>query len=323
MKTVLYFTTNVATGVFGTADIFDNDGNPLNASADGATPAASFTFTVPGNRVSRIVLSGDQTLRSGWVRLTLSGSVHVIPSAVFQTFIGANLASEASVLESAATTTGLVYVKVRSGASNVGLALANAQTSPNTVTLTLFNSDGFKVEERLVTLSANGHLAQFVTELFPSLASVSDFDGSLSVHSSTSFSALALRLSGDKVATLTVADNAMYRPSIIGVRVTGTQRSPAQVNFEIDVADFDKDLATSDATAVLGGALVYFNSSVSDSGNISLDGTAMINRDTGTLRGNFQPRVTGIPSGTPAILQLVILDSAGNVSNIVDFTFKF
>src|SRR5262245_9676702 len=46
MKTVLYFTTNVATGVFGTANIFDNDGNPLNASADGGPPASSIAFTV-------------------------------------------------------------------------------------------------------------------------------------------------------------------------------------------------------------------------------------------------------------------------------------
>src|SRR5207244_13075046 len=31
MKTVLYLTTNATTGVFGTADIFDQDGNPLAA----------------------------------------------------------------------------------------------------------------------------------------------------------------------------------------------------------------------------------------------------------------------------------------------------
>src|SRR5205823_5961371 len=74
MKTVLYFTTNVPSGVFGTADIFDDDGNPLPASADGAAPASSMTVTVPGNRVVRIVLSSDQTLRSGWIRLTLPGT---------------------------------------------------------------------------------------------------------------------------------------------------------------------------------------------------------------------------------------------------------
>src|SRR5207247_5436727 len=86
IKTVLYFTTNVSTGVFGTADIFDNDGNPLPASADAAARSSSLTFTVPGNRVSRVVLTGDQTLRSGWIRLTLPGSVHLIANAVFQTF---------------------------------------------------------------------------------------------------------------------------------------------------------------------------------------------------------------------------------------------
>src|SRR6185369_13007198 len=56
LNTVLYFTTTVSSGVFGTAQIFDDNGNPLPASADGAAPASSFTFTVPGNRVTRVVL---------------------------------------------------------------------------------------------------------------------------------------------------------------------------------------------------------------------------------------------------------------------------
>ena len=130
MKTVLYLTTNVSSGVFGTAEIFDNDGNPLAASADGAALSSSIALTVSGNRVSRLVLSGDQTLRTGWIRLTLSGSVHLIASAVFQTFDGPNLVSEASVLESAPISQGLLFVKTESSLSNVGVALANSQTTP-------------------------------------------------------------------------------------------------------------------------------------------------------------------------------------------------
>src|SRR6185436_8409210 len=95
MQTVLYLTTNVPTGVFGTADIFDNDGNPLAASANGAAPSSSITFTVAGNRVSRVVLSSNEALSSGWIRLTLSGSVHLIANAIFQTFSGPDLVSEA------------------------------------------------------------------------------------------------------------------------------------------------------------------------------------------------------------------------------------
>jgi hypothetical protein len=311
--------------VFGTADIFDNDGNPLMASADAAAPASSITFTVPGNRVSRIVLSGDQTLRSGWIRLTLSGSVHLIANAVFQTFIGSDLASEASVLESPSINNGLIYAKVQSGVANVGVAFANSQTDANTISLTLFSQDGFVAATRDITLPSNGHLAQFVTELFPQLGS-SDFDGALSVHSSTPFSAVALRLSGDKLATLPVAENGMYRPSITGLRITGTVRSGAQVSFQVDLADFDSDIATASSTSVSAIAYIDFGSSIGfDFGSFTIDGTAMLNAMTGTLSGTFKPpNITRtVPSGTPAVFYIVISDFSGNASNLIGIPVRF
>src|SRR6185369_3879485 len=131
-----------------------------------------------------------------------------------QTFIGTDLASEASVLESPSIKQGLIYVKTRAGSANVGVAFANRQADAETIAVDLFDRSGFVADKREITLPPNGHLAKFVTELFPQLASASDFDGALSVHSSTAFSALALRLSGDKVASLPVAEIGMYRPSI-------------------------------------------------------------------------------------------------------------
>ena len=325
MKTVLYFTTNVVTGVFGTADIFDNDGNPLMASADGGAPSSSITFTVPGNRVGRIVLSGDQTLRSGWIRLTLPSSVNLVANAVFQTFNGSNLASEASVLESTPINNGLIFVKIQSGVANVGVALENSQSSANTITLNLFNRDGFVAATRDITLPVNGHLAQFVTELFPQLGS-SDFDGALSIHGSAGFSALALRLSFDKLATLPVAENGMYRPTITGLRVTGTQRAGAKVNFQIDLTDFDSDVATGSSTSVAAIAYIDFGSSVGyDVGPVTIDGTAMVNRMSGTLSGTFSPpNVTGtVPGGTSAVFYIVVSDSAGNGSNFIGIPVRF
>src|SRR5205814_1998255 len=142
-------------------------------SADGgATFSSSIPFTVSGNRVSRVVLSGDQTLRSGWIRLTLGSSVHLIANAVFETFNGSSLVAEASVLESPPISRGLIYLKTRAGAANVGIAFANSQSDPITITLDLFNKTGFVMGTRDITLAGNGHLAQFVTELFPQLASL-------------------------------------------------------------------------------------------------------------------------------------------------------
>jgi hypothetical protein len=272
--------------------------------------------------VSRIVLSGDQTLRSGWIRLKNgSGTVNLTVSAVFQTFSGDTLASEASVLESPLITAGLIYAKTQSGTSNVGVAFSNSGTDPITVTLDLFTSQGDLVSSIDLALPPNGHLAKFLTEFFPG---VSDFAGALSIHSTGTFSAMALRLSFDKVATLPVAPDSMFRPAITAVRITGTQRSTAQVNFSIDVVDFNADIATSSSTAVSAIAQVTFDgTTVYDVNQITIDGTGLANRPNGTLNGSFQPRVTGIPSGQTAVFYILIFDAAGNPSNTLTIPFKF
>ena len=176
-KTALYLTTTVSGGVTGVADIFDDNGNPIAASANGGVPSSHFAFTVLGSRVMKIVLSGDATLRAGWVRLTLPNNASLVVNAVFQTYTGSTLASEASVLESPADTEGLISVNVQAG-TNIGVALANPQPTSNTIALTLYNQAGFVAATQFVTLPAFGHLAQYVTTIFPQLASVSSFSGS-------------------------------------------------------------------------------------------------------------------------------------------------
>jgi len=323
MKTVLYFTTNVATGVFGTAQIFDNDGNPLQASADGGAPSSTITITVSRHRVTRVVLSGDETLRSGWIKLTMSAEAHLVTSAIFQTFNGASLASEASVLEAASVKRGLIYVKTSAGSSNIGVAFVNSESTSNTISLDLYNRSGDFLGTTDITLQPNGHIARFVTELFPSLASLADFDGALSMRSSTNFSALALRLSLDKIATLPVALDGMFRPSITSVRITSVQRTSGQVNFEVDVTDFNSDIATSSSTTVNAVAYVNFGSLGFDPNVLSLDGTNVVGRLTGTLKGTFQSHVTGIPSGYSTALLVIVYDAAENQSNVIGLPFRF
>jgi hypothetical protein len=336
MKTVLYFTTNVSTGVFGTVEIFDDDGNPIAASVDGGPPASSFTFTVSSHRVSRVVLSGDATLRSGWIRVTnQSGNVHLIVNAVFQTFIGSTLSAEAGVRDSPAVTPqspsppitrGLIYVRIQAGLANVGVAFDNPQSTSNTITLVLFNRVGDFALTRDITLPPFGHQARYVTELFPELGST-DFDGALFMRSSTAFSALALRLaddpSGTKLATLPVAVDGMFRPSINTIRVTSTVRSTATVNFSIDVTDYDSDLATASSTSISAVAITDFGSGISDFGVVTMNGTGLVGRQSGTITGTFQARVTGIPSNFTATFEIWLYDSVGNFSNIVTVPAKF
>jgi hypothetical protein len=321
MKTVLYLTTNVSTGVFGTAEIFNDDGTPLSASADGGASSASFPFTVQGNRVTRIALSGDDTLRSGWLRLTLSGAAHLVVSALFQTFEGSTLTSEASVLDTPVMRKGLIPLRVQPD-TDIGVALANPQTEAATVTMNLYDLSGTSVGSSEITLQPGGHTARFVTEFFPILKQVPIFDGSFAIRSSGDVAPLALRLSSGKIATLPVANDGYHRPSITSMGISRTQRSPAQVDFSIDVADSDADVATASATSVTVIAFIDFGS-VNDVGQVSVDGAGMVDRTTGNLTGIFRPRVTGVQANTPATLYLQVYDSQGNLSNVIAAAFRF
>jgi hypothetical protein len=250
--------------------------------------------------------------------------VHLIASAVFQTFNGPTLISEAGVLESTPAFSGLIYVKSEAGKSNVGLAVANSQTA-NTLTIELFDSAGALSDTQTIILPPNGHVAKFVTELFPQLASMDSFDGAVAVHSNIQFDAVALRSSPTTLATIPVAENGMYRPTLNTLRITRTQRNPAQVDFQIDLTDLDADTATSSSTTVAGIAgLDFGDGNGPDAGMINLTGTALVNVKTGTLSGTFRPPgINTLPSGTPAVFLIIIFDSAGNASNVLYTTVRF
>jgi hypothetical protein len=324
LNTVLYFTTTVSTGVFGTAEIFNDDGSPLAASVDGAAPATSFTFTVPGNRVTRVVLTGNETLHGGWIKLTLPSSVDLDVSAIFQTVNGSTVTAEASVVESIPNKNGLVYVS-QSATTRVGVAFANSQATANTITLTLYNNAGFVVASHDITLAPNAHKAQFIDELFPQVPLGANFDGALGMHSSLEFAALALRLNSGKLATLPVSANGMFRPAITGLRITKLQRSPALVNFDIDVTDWDSDVVISGATSVTANSGLYFGSQIGSAEAVpTIDGTNLLNRTNGTLSGSYtRPDIGAIPSGTQAYFYVYIFDSAGNPSNLMLILVKF
>jgi len=144
------------------------------------------------------------------------------------------------------------------------------------------------------------------------------------VSSSTAFSAVALRLSSDKIATLPVAIDGMYRPAITGLRVTKTVRSPLEVDFAIDITDLDSDTATVSSTGVANTAIINFGSGFVYSYAVTLDGNALIGPSSGTITGILKPtNITNVPAGTSAFFYIVIVDTAGNESNFIYTTIRF
>jgi hypothetical protein len=325
MKTILYFTTNASAGVAGVVNIYDNDGNPLNASVNGGASTSVFSFTVQSNRVTKIVLTGDNTLRSGWAKVTLPSTANLTTNAIFQTFNVNTLVSEASVLESAEVQRGLIFVKTQPS-TNVGIAFANPTADAKTISLDLYDQQGNVVARHDIALGPNGHLARFVTELFPEIASLTEFSGSMALHSTATFSAVALRLTGDKIATLPIATDGMHRPAISQLRFVSKSNNPMQVSFSVDVSDLDADLSTNAALPIFASGILDFGAAGVGTGGISIDGSAVVNASVATLSGTFQPsNASGVtvPAGTPAVFYLRVFDALGNGSNLVSIPVTF
>jgi hypothetical protein len=286
----------------------------------------------PGS-VFKIALSGGSALQAGWAALSTtlpSPQTPLIINALFQTYNGSTVISEASVLESPSSTEGLVYVNLNPGITNVGVALANPQSTPNTITLTLYNESGFTnpTFQYSVTLPPFGHLAQYITEMFPQLAGAS-FNGTLSMQSGLAFSSVALRQNGTSVvgfAAIPVSQDIMFIPSITNLQINSTTRTNGgTVNFTISVADFSPNLVTTTSTGVQAVVEVFYPNlnAVDGEYQLLLDGSALINAQSGTLSGTFQGRNPNIPSGTSAVFYIEISDSLGNYSNIISLPFKF
>jgi hypothetical protein len=342
-QTILYLTTfsgftSTAVGagpvsttpVSGQASMFDDNGNPISASANGGAPSASFAFNVLANHVMKIVLSGGATLQAGSILISVpSPQTQLVVNAVFQTYQGSSLVSEASVLESAQDIEGMIYVNVQPGVTNDGVALANPLSTSNSITLTLYNAAGYPAGTQTFALAPFGHLAKYVTDIFPQLQGT-NFSGTLSMQSSSNFSAVALRQNGSAggglgFAVLPVADDVMFLPSITNMQVT-TNRATGLINFTLTVADYSSSLVTPTSVGVLSEAeLVWANTNVApeDPGQFYIDGSSMINAMNGTLTGSFQSSHTNIPSGTSATLYIYITDAVGNYSNIIGLLFKF
>jgi hypothetical protein len=86
-------------------------------------------------------------------------------------------------------------------ASNTGIAIANTNGQPASVTLRLLDSSGQGMQSTKVTLQPLASTSKFLTELFPALTT---FQGTLEIQSDLPVTALGLRITGPIMTTLPV-----------------------------------------------------------------------------------------------------------------------
>lgn len=146
----------------------------------------------------------------------LTGYAVITPSApttgmvVFETFGLRRTAetTQAGVLPAALTTNALLFVSANARLSrNLGVAIANPNSSSVNVTLTLRKDDGSQLATTTITVAALNQASKFITELFAGQSAIpSEFMGTLSIVATAPVAAIGLRFRGLNFSTLPVTN---------------------------------------------------------------------------------------------------------------------
>jgi hypothetical protein len=119
-----------------------------------------------------------------------------------------NVQGQASVVPVVPTTGSILFADiVKSAGRNLGLAIANLNATPSTITITLRKEDGVLVgTPTTITVEPYKQVAKFVDELFPDNVVGQAFLGSVSLQRGTPFSLLGIRFAGTNFSGITAGN---------------------------------------------------------------------------------------------------------------------
>jgi hypothetical protein len=208
----------------GTIAFLGESGSPVTIRPVGGTAGSSFSYSIPASGLFVLQTDGSVTsVQIGSIQVTPNaGATAPVGAGIFSFSAGGILVSESGVPSAQATNRARIYVD-QSGGHRTGIAIASPGTSPATIGIQAYRTDGVTSAGNAplpLNLVAGGHLAQYADELITGLPS--NFTGVVEITSdaSTPFVALTLRSlvnsRGDTLlTTFPVADENQSAPSPI------------------------------------------------------------------------------------------------------------
>jgi len=203
----------------GSLDFLGDDGAPLSVSLTDGRSGSSFAYTIPSGGVAMIETTGaSSSILGGWARAApAAGQSTPAGAGSFRFGQGGILVTESGISSTRPTTLARVYVDT-TGGHDTGLALANPGSTPLTVTLRAFQTDGRTAvgSTARVQVAAGAHIANQAGTLVAGLPNA--FRGVVEIDSSDPFLALTVRSLRNSrgellFATLPVADFRRPAPS--------------------------------------------------------------------------------------------------------------
>jgi len=181
-----------------------NNGAPFPVQFDrGLQTAFQFFQLAPFEELTTSLSLADLSVQNGWVRVrssTLGGKLS--GNLIFRQKVGTRVRDSTGVASARRYRYAVIQADNRDEDSNTGVAFANADNSPITVTLDLFQADR-KVGTASLQLRPREHLARLLTELFPAFGRQ---QGTLVIETDPgrSIPVLAVRLDQDQLTSIPV-----------------------------------------------------------------------------------------------------------------------
>ena len=210
LQTTLHLANDSNQDAKGTIAFFDNDGNPLELPV-GGTPVTEIDFELRQREVRRFVTDGPGQVKSGWALVHSDQPLSGTLSFAIRDGAG-NVFSDVGVTPSRLSDEITIFADSIAN-SDTGVGISNPNDQPLTLLFDLLHLNGDLVSSEQRILAGRGHLALFLTELFPGVAGIGEFEGSLVIRAENGNAQVAEVVAGGAAAPLNFA--------AVTLRVTG------------------------------------------------------------------------------------------------------
>lgn len=203
IKSSVILMNNLTAPCAGTVQFYLSTGGEMMVTI-GGTRASTFNFSLAPNAVTRFLTSGTGALQTGFAVVSMD-----------QPITGTGLFSIYNSQGALDTEVGVGTTPLQRTVSiiadsldvyNTGIALAYPipadLAGENRVQLTLYDRNNAYKAAADVNLKNFEHKAQFLTELFPAVAGIEEFDGRIDVNANQYVAVLSLRQAGTKLTSM-------------------------------------------------------------------------------------------------------------------------
>src|SRR3989475_5455309 len=184
--TLLQIVNNNSASTTAHVTLFSDSGSPLAVLFDGQYPQSTIDLKLDGGQSRQVQININGAITVGWMEIVYS-PCDALTTVLLDSFSGTTLISEIGVDPASDVVPATDFVAETDGVLNTGIAIANPDTAAAYVLARLWDpSTGSVLASNALSVPANGHVARFLTELFPSVPNIKQIRAKVSLDSCSS-----------------------------------------------------------------------------------------------------------------------------------------